>query len=54
MSLKWTPVAPPIADGIVGVPVKSEYAPDVATVARDGVPDKSEYAPDVATVAKVV
>jgi hypothetical protein len=41
------------AEGTVGVPLKSEYAPDVATVARLGDPLKSEYAPDVATVARL-
>ena len=35
----------------VGVPLRSEYAPEVATVASVGVPLRSEYAPEVATVA---
>jgi hypothetical protein len=39
--------------GIVGLPERSLYAPDVATVANDGLPDRSLYAPLVATVESV-
>src|SRR5579875_3070433 len=37
--------------GIAGVPLRSLYFPDVATVAKDGVLLKSEYDPEWATVA---